>query len=294
MLQVRYSAFLVAAIFILHVLLLQKAVTENSLLPAVQDGGIVLPTPILTITSLEFKGSVSDLFFIKALIFRGGIYDRKEEPQMKPEEWQWFYRTLTASTDLDPYFIDPYLLANAHLTWDAGMIRETNALLAKGIQYRDWDWNLPFYAGFNNFFFLHDNAKAAELLATAAQRPGPSEQLMSLAARLAYTDKQTENSIMFLEAILAKTEDKQQRKQYTTRIKALQARLLLEKGVSSYKKMFGKYPTVLQDLVKRGIISEIPHDPYGGKFSMGTQGQVTCTSDSLLMIGQHKDKPMPR
>ena len=78
------------------------------------------------------------------------------------------------------------------------MVRETNELLEKGTRYRDWDWNLPFYAGFNNFFFLHDNAKASELLATAAQRPGPSEQLLSLAARLAYTEKKTENAIMFL------------------------------------------------------------------------------------------------
>jgi len=294
MLRVRSSALLLAAIFVLHIFLLQRAATESKMLPAAPESGIVLPTPVLTITSLEFKGFVSDLLFIKALILKGSTYERKEEPCMKPEEWQWFNSILIASTDLDPYFIDPYLLANAHMTWEAGMVRETNELLEKGTQYRDWDWSLPFFAGFNSFFFLHDNAKAAELLATAAQRPGPSEQLLSLAARLAYTEKKTENAVMFLEAILAKTEDKQLRKQYTTRINALQARLLLERGVSSYKKKFGRYPAVLQDIIKAGIMPEIPRDPYGGKFSMGPQGQVASTSDHLLMIGQHSGKPMSR
>ncbi len=294
MIQVRYPAVMLAALIILHVLLLQRTAMESKLLPAAPESGIVLPTPVLSITSLEFKGFVSDLLFIKTLVFKGSTYERKEQPRMKTYEWQWFYRMLLASTDLDPYFSDPYYLANAHMTWEAGMILETNELLEKGTKYRDWDWNFPFYAGFNNFFFLHDNAKAAELLATAAQRPGPSEQLLSLAARLAYTDKQTENAITFLTSILAKTEDRQLRKHYTERINALQARLLLERGVLSFKNRFGRYPTVLQDLIKTGIIPEIPRDPYGGNFSMGSQGRISSTSDHLLMIKQRTERPVSR
>lgn len=144
MMQVRYSAFLLAVLFVLHIFLLQRAATESKMLPAAPASGIVLPTPVLAITSLEFKGLISDLLFIKTLIFQGGIYERKEEPRMKPEEWQWFNSILIASTDLDPYFSDPYLLANAHMTWEAGMVRETNELLEKGMLYREWDWSLPF------------------------------------------------------------------------------------------------------------------------------------------------------
>ena len=292
--QVRCPVFLLAAFIVLHLFLLQRATIESKMLPAVPEVGVVIPTPVLKITSLEFKGFVSDLLFLHALIFKGSTYERMEEPRMKPEEWQWFYRMISASADLDPYFSDPYYLANAHMTWEAGMVLETNELLEKGTQYRDWDWSLPFYAGFNSFYFLQDNAKAAELLATAAQRPGPGEQLLSLASRLAYTGKKTENAITFLSAILAKTEDRRLRKQYTTRINALQARLLLEQGVSSYQKKYGRYPGNLQDLVLAGIITELPRDPYGGGFSMGANGQVTSTSDYLLMIKQHPGKPLSR
>jgi hypothetical protein len=190
------------------------------------------------------------------------------------------------STDLDPYFLDPYVFANANMTWEGGMISETNTLLEKGAQYRDWDWMLPFFAGFNSFFFLHDNTKAAEYLMTASRRPGPSEQLASFAARLAYKDKKTENAILFLEAIEKKTEDERLKKEYETRIHALQARLILERSVSTYKEKFNRTPVSLQRMIENGILKEIPRDPYGGKFSIGPDGEITCTSDYLLMPKQ--------
>ena len=280
------TTFLLAILVTLHVFFLGKAGTERKTLPSDAGGGFVIPSPVLKITSLEFKGVVSDLLFIKVMVFKGSTYERKEQPLMKPEEWQWFDKTLNASTDLDPYFVDPYVFANANMTWEGGMIRETNALLEKGTQYRDWDWMLPFFVGFNSFFFLHDNAKAAEYLMTASRRPGPSEQLVSLAARLEYKDKKTENAILFLEAIEKKTEDERLKKEYETRISALQARLLLERSVSAYKEKFKRSPVSLQQMIEKGIMKEIPKDPYGGKFSIGPDGEITCTSDYMLMPGQ--------
>jgi hypothetical protein len=286
------TAFLLAILISLHVFLLGKASIENKTLPSDAGSGFVLPSSVLKITSLEFKGIVSDLLFIKALVFQGSTYDRKEQ-RMKPEEWLWFEKVLTASTDLDPYFVDPYYLANAHMTWEGGMIHETNILLEKGTRYRDWDWLLPFYAGFNSFFFLHDNAKAAEFLVTASQRPGPSEQLVSLASRLAFKEKMTENAILYLQAIVKKTEDDRLKKEFETRVRALQARLLLEKAVSVYKERFGRVPVSLKQMIEKGTIKEIPLDPYGGIFSVSPDGGISCTSDHLLMPGQRQQKTTP-
>lgn len=277
------AALLLAALIIVHVQALGRAGDERKFLPSDAGIGLVIPSPVLKITSLEFKGIVSDLLFITAMVFEGSTYQRKEPPRVKPEEWQWLDKVLTASTDLDPYFIDPYYLANAHMTWDGGMIRETNILLEKGIRHRDWDWLLPFYAGFNSFYFLRDNAKAAEFLVIASQRPGPSEQLLSLASRLAYKEKKTENAILFLEAVAIKTEDKRLKLKYETRVRALKARLLLERSASAYKERFGRTPVSMQRMVEKGILHEIPKDPYGGKFFIGPGGEITCTSDNQLM-----------
>jgi hypothetical protein len=282
----RTTIILFVSFIVLHVFLLGKTDIESKTLPSDAGGWFVLPSPVLKITSFEFKGIVSDLLFIKAMVFMGSTYERNEEPRLKPEKWQWLDKVLTASTDLDPYFIDPYYLANAHLTWDGGLVRETNLLLEKGIRYRDWDWILPFYAGFNSFFFLHDSAKAADFLVIASKRPGPSEQLLSLASRLAYKDKKTENAILFLEAVEKKTENERLKNEYQTRVHALQVRLFLERSLLIYKEKFRRVPVSLQRMIEKGILKEIPRDPYGGKFSISPDGEITCTSDYLLMPGQ--------
>ena len=121
---------------------------------------------------------------------------------------------------------------------------------------------------------------------TASRRPGPSEQLLSLASRLSYKEKKTENAIVFLEALLKKTEDVRVKKDYETRVRALQARLLLERSVSAYKEKFGRAPISLQRMIEKGIMKEMPKDPYGGKFSISPEGEISSTSDFLLMPQQ--------
>lgn len=272
----------------LHIFFLSQTGGERKSLPSDAGAGFVIPSPLLKITSFGFKGLVSDLLFVKAMVFDGETYERKMQPRMRPDEWKWFENMLTASTDLDPYFFDPYLLANSHLVWDGGLVRETNVLLEKGAKYRDEDWMLPFFIGFNSFFFLRENDKAAAWLLTASQKPGaPAGPLVSLAARLSYKERKTENAILFLDAIAGKTDDKRLKKEYETRLRALRARLLLEKGLASYREKFGKYPAALDQLILSGILKEIPQDPYGGVYSISVHGEIISTTDYLLLPRIH-------
>jgi len=282
------AAFLFCVLIAVHLLTLEEAEQARKTLPTGDGGTYVIPGPIAKILALEFDGLASDWYFLRALVFEGGTYERKEKPRVKSWEWKWFYDMLDSATALDPYFQDPYLLGNSHLTWEAHMIRETNSLLEKGNQHRDWDWLLPFYIGFNNFYFLHDNERAAEYLAEASKRPGPSEQLASLASRLAYKEKKTENAIIFLEVIAKKTEDEKLKKEFETRLKALKIRLLLERAVVSYKQKYHALPPKLRSLVTKGIITEIPADPYGGYFSLDTLGEIMSTSDDKLLPQQKR------
>lgn len=281
--QRRVLALALAALVVLHALSLREAGEKRKLLPSDESASILIPSPVLKITSLEFKDLVSDLLFIRALIFEGSTYERKETPRVKAWEWQWYHQILTASTDLDPYFLDPYFVANAHLTWEGGMIRETNALLEKGARYRDWDWMLPFFIGFNQFYFLRDNIGASEYLAEASKRPGPRAQLARLASKLAYKEKKIENAIVFLEVILKKTEDENQKKELELRLSALKVRYVLEQAVTRYKGKYRRFPPDIKALVTDGIITAIPADPYEGIFALNANGELISTSDYQLM-----------
>lgn len=252
-------------------------------LPTGNEVCAVLPSPILKITSLDNDGIVSDILYLKTLIFYGSTYDGKMQRAIQQWEYSWMFQALNTATDLDPYFLDPYLLANGVLSWEAKMVQETNLLLAKGSRFREWDYWLPFYAGFNYYFFLGDSAKGAELMMEASKKQGASPFFGFLAARLSYAGNRTENAIIFLDGLLKTTKDQALRKDYETRLEALQKILSLEKAAAVFKERNGSYPNKLEVLVDQHIIDSLPKDPYGGKFYIDGEGAVKTTSDLRYM-----------
>ncbi len=276
-----FVVFLLFAVA-LHVVSIDKAANAMKVLPKAEDQTFVLPSTLLKITALEFRGLASDVLFLESMTFIGGTQQRKETPRVKEWEWQWWAKILDRTTDLDPYFFDPYYYANAFLPWDAGMVKETNFLLQKGSRYRDWDWMLPFFIGFNDFYFLQNDSEAAEFLMEASRRPGGDPMLASIASRLAFKENRTETAIFFLEQTAKNAEDRNMKERYETRIKALRSVLVLEKAVLVYKKKFGRIPSSIDDLVSRKVLARLPEDPYGGTYSVARDGRVRSTTISEL------------
>ncbi len=271
---------IIASLF--HITSLRKASDAFKELPQDTDQSFVLPSAITKIAALEFRGLASDVLFLNSMVFIGTSQQRKERPRVKEWEWQWWSKMLDTATDLDPYFFDPYFYANAFLPWDAKMVVEANHLLEKGSRYRDWDWMLPFFIGFNDFFFLQKDDEAAPYLMEASRRPGGQPMFASIAARLAFKENRTETAIFFLEETARRTNDESLKRVYETRIKALQSIAILEKGLSAYKKKFGRSPSDVRELVDRKILNTLPVDPYGGTYSITSDGQVRSTTGSEL------------
>lgn len=267
-----------------HVFLLGRVTEGFKLLPKEEeDSAFMMPTPILKIAALDFHSIASDYLFLHALVFLGTTDERTERPRVKPWEWKWLYSVVDASASLDPYFYDPYYFAQAQFTWGPMMIQETNTLLERGSHARDWDPMLPFFIGFNYFYFLHDDESAGVYLMEAAKKPGADPMYAGLAAKLAYKSNRTEIAIAFLEEMAKKTDDEALKKTYEVRIEALRDILSLENAVAVFKKKFGRVPQHLDDLVKKGIIEEMPKDPYGGEYFVDSQGRVKTTSESNLL-----------
>jgi hypothetical protein len=271
-----------------HFVTAQQAARAWSTLPQADEPSFVLPTPVLKITALEFDGVASDVLLIRALMFIGSTQERAEISDVKKAEWKWFYDTLNASTDMDPYFEDAYYLSNAILTWDAGMVQEANMLLVKGSRYRTWDADLPFFLGFNHFYFLKDNKTASEYLMDASRRPGAKPLFANLAVKLASQENRTESAINFMKEMIGKTEDKVLLKKYETRLRALEATFSLEKGVERYRRKFGRLPHRIEDLVDKHVIDRVPDDPYHGSFYLGENGVVRSTNDQMGLPQRHK------
>ena len=251
---VRRRLQIIIAIILLPLYLfsLSMTATQRKMLPQESETSYLLPSSILKVTALEFDGLASDFLFLKVLTFYGGtIIEGTEHTRITEQQWRWMYDVLNATTDLDPYFFDPYYFANATFTWEAHMVKEANALLAKGNRYREWDWMIPFFMGFNEYYFLQDNTKASEYLMEGAKRPDAPPLLATLAVRLAYKGNRTKIAIVFIKEILNKTQDKTARKELQTRLEALQGVFKLEQAVETYRGKYGTFPHDLKVMQER-------------------------------------------
>ena len=188
----------------------------------------VLPSQFSRILAFGYKGVLSDFEFLKITTFLGEHFLHKTE--LSEEDWHYFKNSVEVVTDLDPYFLDPYFLAEGLMTWDAGEIKEANRLLEKGVSHRTWDWRLPYFVGFNNFYFLHDYDQGAKYVMAASRIPGAPNYLPTLAARLAYYAEKPETAILFLREMIAESQDPQLLKSLKTRLLALEESGPIGKG----------------------------------------------------------------
>lgn len=276
---------IVLCLVTMHVLFLDVAGRAREKLPQPQDQGYVLPGAMLRVLTGEYRGLAADFFFLQGLVAYGRTLEGRMSQVEKEQAWQRAYHLLDASVDLDPWFFDPYYFANASLSRNPALVPDINRMLEKGLDRRDWDWMLPFFLGFNHFYYLQDNAKAAEYLMLGAQRPDASPLLATLGARLAYQGRRTENAIVFLRGILSKTKDEQTRELYLTRLKALEGVYVLEQALALYQERFGTQAPDLNALLSGGILVAIPEDPYGGTFYLGDDGTIQSTSGLTYVKG---------
>lgn len=258
-------------------LVIPPLAAERANLRQEEGQGLVLPSPIYRIIALEFKGILADVIFSKAMTYYGQKVIRDEN--LTDEEWDWIARNMHAATDLDPYFLDPYLFGAVNLVWEADRVDAANDLLIKGMDKRVWDSTLPFYLGFNHFYFLQKNSKAASFLMEGAKRAGGSGIMAQLATRLLHQERNTENAIIFLRQIISTTEDERTRDIYTIRLTALESIFSLERAVEKFHQQFNRFPSDLGELIEAGIIEDMPGDPYGGRFYLDEEKQVRTTSE---------------
>ncbi len=245
---------------------------------------LTLPPFVSRFLALEFRSVAADYLFVRVTQFYGGNAVNIDESSSGA--WMWLYSNLYVVTELDPYFEDPYYFGNAVLSWKARMFNQANKLLQKGADARGWDWQLPFFTGFNKFYFLNDNKGGADDILEAAKRPGAPSFLPSLASRLYNNAGKTEIAIALLTNFWENERNEELKNLYRVRIEALKRIQLLEKAVSQYKARTGRFPRTVELLVQAGIIKDIPKDPYGGSFYVTEKGSIMTTSQLAFKTKQ--------
>jgi hypothetical protein len=247
---------------------------------------VSLPEPLARAMTLEFPGLASDILMLKTLSFLGEKVMNNEQPSH--EEWQNVYQILTQITNLDPRFMDPYVVAQTTLPFEAKMVRETNILLEKAAEILTEDYRPHFFLWHNYFYFLNDPKTAGEHLEKAARMPGAPVYFTTLAARMNLYAGKINVAVIYLEETLRETSEPSMQKFLTLRIEALKKIGFLENAVMEFKKRYNIFPKHLQELIECGLVLRIPKDPYGGEFFIMEKGRVYSTSKLVLPNTKNK------
>lgn len=246
-----------------------------------------LPSTIVQILTLEFKGVAADILLLKTMVFMGMKIGEHANPT--DEEWQIIVEMLEIITDLDKKFWDPYVFAEMMLPWQAGKFDETNRLLLKAAGNIIDDYRPYYFLGFNHFYFENKSEQAAEYLRKAALIPGAPDYLKGLASRYSLYGNQTTLGIGFLADLIENTSDEQVKQYLGKRLDALKVICFLENKVKEFSEKYHSFPAKIENLVQAGIIEEVPEDPYGGSFVILENGRVYTTSN-LVKIMSDKEK----
>lgn len=249
----------------------QMRASERREIPA----GYVLPSKFSRMLALGHKGLLADFLFLKVSTFYGERHLNKTD--LSDDDWAYLASALDVITDLDPHFSDPYILGQAILGWE-GMVSEAIHLLEKGHKYRYWDWRMPYYIGFNYFYFMEEYGRAAEYMMEAARHSDSHAFLKPLAARLSYYAGKSQTGVLFLKEMIAESQSPNIQAALKVRLQALEGAAYLENLIEKFIAERGVAPENIEDLLSAGYLDELPVEPYGGRWIILKTGRVFSTS----------------
>jgi hypothetical protein len=218
-----------------------------------------LPVVVVKALAGEFKGVVSKYFLLEIGSFLGG----KQEVPLG--QWRNIAKTFGYCMELDPYFQQTYFWVQGNLPWE-GFISEANALLEISRKKRTWDFRPGYYKGFNDYYFLNDYESASREFLRASNIENAPVLLAVLGARFAAKSGYAEAAVALLSEQLQRTEEENRRVELRDRIVALKGVMILEEAVARYRREYFSSPLSLESLIRDGILSELPENPYGGTY----------------------------
>jgi len=216
----------------------------------------VPPPDYLKIVSGSFRSFCADMFYIRGVL---AVAEKIEDTGT----WvDWVQKNFETATSLDPELTQSYFFAGVVIGRDEESINKGIQFLEKGFRRNPDEWQLPYWLGFN-YYQLGNYLKAIEFYQRASLLPGAPDYLKSNQAMLYYKAGRPDLGRVYLEGFLRSVEDSRQLKWIETKLRWLDNIVYLEEKVRQFRKAFGFWPQELEELVKTGILDEIPEDPFG-------------------------------
>lgn len=241
--------------------------------PVEEKLGYVPSIRILRPLSVDHKELVGASLVMKVMMYYGGITQKEQAKVITaPPDYQAMSRLLHAAVKLDPYNMDVYYFAQSFLTWDVRQFVVANDLLKEGMQYRTWDWMLPFFVGFNYAYFLHDYKSAAVFYQKAGEISGQDLHIR-LTGKYLQESGQTDHAIAYLSMMVRGARNKVAKQSFENRLELVRRIKQIEIARDKFAVQHSRLPESVKELVDGGYLTSIPQ-PNGGVFIITPDGTI--------------------
>ena len=235
--------------------------------------------------ALSYDNIVSDVYWIRAVIYYGR---RRQETSHRG--FDQLHPLLDLVTSLDPHFKVAYRFGALFLSepppGGPGQPDNAIALLARGIEQDDGDWEYYEDIGFVHYWWRHDYVSAADWFKRAAAQPGAPSWLLGLAATTLAVGGSRESSRQLWTQLLNDVDAAYIRGQAENRLKQLDAMDTIDELASvlqRFRDREGRMPRSWQELVTAERLRGIPVDPAGFPFVVDAQtGRIDVSKQSPM------------
>jgi tetratricopeptide (TPR) repeat protein len=241
---------------------------------------------VLERMALSFDSLLADVYWIRALQVYGGT--RRSDGEEK--NYDLLGPLLDITTTLDPEFNAAYRFGAIFLTEafpnGPGRTDLAVALLKKGIERNPERWEYYMDIGFIYYWWVQDYEQAAEWFDRAADVPGASWWLRSLAANTLAAGGSRESSRMLWRQLYDSADSDWIRTEATRRFTQLQALDDIDQLIAAARRFYeleSRPPASWQELVDAKMLSGIPLDPTARPYVIDSvNGTINVSDDSSL------------
>ncbi len=223
--------------------------------------------------SMGLRAPLADLVWLRFIQYYG-------EHRMTDVRFDLLYHILDILTTLDRRFTYAYTLGSLMLTHDAQRPDQARQLLKKGMHENPEEWRLPFIYGFIHYAFLAEYEVARTYFRIASTKPEAPDVAQRWAAFVTYVklgDLKTALALWL--DLYNNTENPEEKTLATYYIQKIKMKLDIEdlnESVAEFRKIYGRMPHYLGELVNRGLLLSIPDEPHGEQYYL-KEGAVHST-----------------
>lgn len=188
--------------------------------------------------------------------------------------------------ELDPNYVDAYWMGALILSVEAKDVDAAVRVLETGMERNPDQWVLPYLAAWE-CFHAKRYPEAERYFRRAAAIPGAPDRVVRMRAGAAARAGEFDQALQLWSEILNDPESDEaertiaERQVRSLRVKSDLARI--GRAIEVHRQRFGHHPARLVDLVRRGILRELPLDPDGEAYGYDpTQGEASSTAGRML------------